>query len=214
MSRIERWLSESPRAVMTFYAMVAAFAAYASMYAFRKPFTATGYDGLTAFTLFGVAFSYKPIAIISQLLGYMGSKFIGIKVASEASMKRRVPLVLGLILFAELMLLMFASRTKRAPMDKAERRKFIRSYFPGVLLLMLGYLCLMTYRDLRDSFMDKILTDLNYTVDSDAQCRQLCRNNRCSAGRCRSYSLFLPSSQILDSWFKRSITIPRSKQNL
>jgi hypothetical protein len=107
-----------------------------------------------------------------------------------------------------------ASRTKRAPMDKAERRKFIRSYFPGVLLLMLGYLCLMTYRDLRDSFMDKILTDLNYTVDSDAQCRQLCRNNRCSAGRCRSYSLFLPSSQILDSWFKRSITIPRSKQNL
>ena len=64
-----------------------------------------------------------------------------------------------------------ASRTKRAPMDKAERRKFIRSYFPGVLLLMLGYLCLMTYRDLRDSFMDKILTDLNYTVDSSTFAR-------------------------------------------
>jgi len=273
MSRIERWLSESPRAVMTLYVMVAAFTAYASMYAFRKPFTATGYDGLTAFTLFGVVFSYKPIAIISQLLGYMGSKFIGIKVASEASMKRRAPLVLGLILFAELMLLMFAlalapynliflflnglslgmvwsllfgilegrrvteflglamsvsvvfasgwvksvgrwtmeswgisefwmpvttgllfvpvllvsllmlyhvpppteediaSRTKRAPMDKAERRNFIRSYFPGVFLLMLGYLCLMTYRDLRDSFMDKILTDLNYTVESSTFAR-------------------------------------------
>ncbi|MDE0859488.1 MAG: hypothetical protein OSA93_04975 [Akkermansiaceae bacterium] len=34
---------------MTFYAMVAAFAAYASMYAFRRPFTATGYDGMMSF---------------------------------------------------------------------------------------------------------------------------------------------------------------------
>lgn len=268
MPNIRKWLEESSSGLPTVYAMIAAFAAYASMYAFRKPFTATGYEGLTAFTAFGVAFSYKPIAIIAQLLGYMSSKFIGIKVASEARMRRRVPTVLGLILFAECMLLLFALtpapynilflflnglplgmvwsllfgilegrkvteflglamsvsvifasgivkgvgrwtmeawhvtefwmpvttgllfipllllslymlhqvppptdkdialRRERRPMLRADRRHFVRTYFPGVLCLMIGYLCLMTYRDLRDSFMDLILADLGYAVDA------------------------------------------------
>jgi len=107
MSRIAAWIDRQPRFVLTIYATSAAFVAYSSMYAFRKPFTAADYEGLTAFSLSGVTFSYKSIAVISQLLGYMCSKFIGIKVASEASFRLRVPLVLALIGFAELMLVLF-----------------------------------------------------------------------------------------------------------
>ena len=68
VTRVGKWLGQQPTFVFVLYAMIAAFSAYASMYAFRKPFTATGYEGISAFTLFGVAFSYKPIAVISQLL--------------------------------------------------------------------------------------------------------------------------------------------------
>jgi len=48
------------------------------MYAFRKPFTAATFDGLT---LFG--FDYKIILIITQAIGYTLSKFIGIRLVSE-----------------------------------------------------------------------------------------------------------------------------------
>lgn len=268
-SSIAFWISRQPQLVLAVFAMTAAFFAYLSMYAFRKPFTAVGYEDVPQLYLFGVAFSYKPIAVTSQLLGYMGSKFLGVKFASEATFSQRVPIVLGLILFAEAMLVCFAltptpynllflflnglplgmvwsmlfgilegrriteflalglsisvvfasgwvksvglmlietwsvpvfwmpaitglcfvpllllslwllysvpppdsldraERTRRAPMGKKERRAFIREFFPGVACMVGGYLCLMAYRALRDDFMDLILADLNYQVDSE-----------------------------------------------
>lgn len=268
MSRFACWIGRQPDWVLTVYAMTAAFGGYMSMYAFRKPFTATGYDSIEPITIFGVAFGYKPIAVISQLLGYTCSKFLGIKFASEASLGARVPAVLGLICFAEIMLVLFAitpapynvfflfcnglplgmvwsmlfgivegrriteflglgmsvsvifssgwvkgvgkwtmetwhvaefwmpavtgllfvplllismlmlwhtppptaedieQRKKRAPMDRLARRAFIRDYFPGVAMLVFGYLCLMAYRNIRDDFMDKILLQLGHPVTS------------------------------------------------
>ncbi len=268
LSPVTRWLSRQPAAVLTLYAMLAAFAAYTSMYAFRKPFTASSYEGLVAFSIGGVAFSYKSMAVISQLLGYMSSKFIGIKVASEASFRRRVPIVLGLIGVSELALVLFGlvpapynilclflnglplgmvwsllfgllegrriteflglgmsisvifssgwvkavgrltmerwqvssfwmpaltglifvplllvslwmlyhvpppdaederQRSSRQPMDGAQRMAFFKRYTGGVVLLVLGYLGLMTYRDLRDSFMPDILAELGTQASS------------------------------------------------
>lgn len=267
-SKLSAWIARQPRYVLTIYAMSAAFAAYASMYAFRKPFTASEYEGIIAFELAGVAFGYKSIAVISQLLGYMSSKFIGIKVASEAPFRKRVPMVLGLIGFAQIMLVFFGlvpqpwniiflflnglplgmvwsllfgvvegrrvteflglgmsisvifssgwvkavgrwtmeewnvsqfwmpaltgllfvpvlllslgmlyhlpppdeldikERTEREPMNRAQRSAFLRKYFVGVALLVIGYLTLMVYRDLRDSFMPDILRDLGHESDS------------------------------------------------
>ena len=267
MSAIRKKLESTNVAVLVVYTMIAAFASYASMYAFRKPFTATSYEGLTAFTLFGVTFGYKPIAVIAQLLGYMGSKFIGIKVASEASMSKRVPLVLMLILFAELMLIGFALtpapynilflflnglplgmvwsllfgiiegrkiseflglamsvsvifssgvvksvgrwlmtdfnvpefwmpaatgacfiplllialymmyqvpppteedvavRSKRHSMSLDDRKSFLKQYFWGVVFLVIGYLALMVYRDIRDTFMIDIMKEMGHTVE-------------------------------------------------
>lgn len=72
--------------------MFGAFITYCSMYAFRKPFTAAMYEGMT---LWGV--DYKIILIISQVLGYMLSKFIGIKLVSEMTANKRILNILLLI---------------------------------------------------------------------------------------------------------------------
>ncbi|ARS38310.1 hypothetical protein CA265_00845 [Sphingobacteriaceae bacterium GW460-11-11-14-LB5] len=84
------------------WCMLAAFGTYFCMYAFRKPFTSGTYTGLTFFNL-----DYKAVLIISQVLGYMISKFIGIKVISELKKSGRKKLIIGLILFAEASLLLF-----------------------------------------------------------------------------------------------------------
>ncbi|NIJ55747.1 DUF5690 family protein [Dyadobacter arcticus] len=84
------------------WALVASFGAYFCMYAFRKPFNAGLYNGLEVWDI-----SYKAILIISQVAGYTLSKFAGIKIISELKPGSRVPLVIGLILFAETALLLF-----------------------------------------------------------------------------------------------------------
>lgn len=73
------------------------------MYAFRKPFNTGLYANLELFGL-----GYKTVLIIAQVLGYMVSKFIGIKVISELKPSKRIPLIAALILFAEAALLGFA----------------------------------------------------------------------------------------------------------
>jgi hypothetical protein len=83
------------------WSVIAAFGAYFCMYMFRKPFTAATFENLS---VFGMA--YKPVVIIAQVLGYTISKFIGIRVVSEASPSKRVAWYLGLILFAELALVL------------------------------------------------------------------------------------------------------------
>ncbi|MFZ1516569.1 MAG: DUF5690 family protein, partial [Saprospiraceae bacterium] len=78
----------------------ASFLCYFSMYAFRKPFTAGTYDGLV---LWGI--SYKFILVIAQVLGYMCSKFFGIKFIAELKPSQRIGLIILLIGIAELALL-------------------------------------------------------------------------------------------------------------
>ncbi|HET9488050.1 MAG TPA: DUF5690 family protein [Chryseosolibacter sp.] len=82
--------------------MVASFGTYFCMYAFRKPFN-TGLYSEAA--LWGIG--YKTILIISQVAGYMLSKFAGIKVISELKAESRIKLIISLILIAELALLFF-----------------------------------------------------------------------------------------------------------
>jgi hypothetical protein len=72
------------------------------MYAFRKPFTAGTYKGLV---LLGV--DYKVALIILQLLGYVISKFIGIKFIAELAPAKRVITLIVLMGIALLSLLGF-----------------------------------------------------------------------------------------------------------
>jgi hypothetical protein len=75
------------------------------MYAFRKPFAAAKFEG--AYFL-GSGVALKTAIVISQILGYALSKFVGIKVCSEAKPGQRAWLLVKLILCAETALIAFA----------------------------------------------------------------------------------------------------------
>ncbi|HNX36123.1 MAG TPA: DUF5690 family protein [Kiritimatiellia bacterium] len=97
------WLETVPSAVFVLYAGIAGFVTYFSMYAFRKPFLATVYEGPEMAGL-----DAKAVFVISQVAGYTLSKYIGIKVCSETRRRYRLPLLLGLALAAETAWLLFA----------------------------------------------------------------------------------------------------------
>jgi hypothetical protein len=73
------------------------------MYAMRKPFTAASYAGME---WYGVQF--KIVLVVSQVLGYATSKFIGIRVISAMKPGQRGIWMLGLLGVALLALLGFA----------------------------------------------------------------------------------------------------------
>jgi len=102
-SAITRWLRTAPPSLFVFYAGFAGFFTYFSMYAFRKPFLASTYEGA------GLAgLDLKTLLVISQVAGYALSKYIGIKVCSETRRHHRLRLLLGLALAAEASWLLFA----------------------------------------------------------------------------------------------------------
>ncbi|HCL06639.1 MAG TPA: hypothetical protein DHW64_12085 [Chitinophagaceae bacterium] len=86
------------------YAALICFLTYASVYAFRKPFTVGVFSGEK--DVFGLA--YKDALVICQVLGYMFSKFYGIKFISELAHIGRGKLVLLLLGISWCALLLFA----------------------------------------------------------------------------------------------------------
>jgi len=103
--RTRVYMTQAPASSKTrlLVAAAAAFSTYFCMYAFRKPFTAATFEGQEAF-----GFAFKATLVISQLLGYMFSKVIGIKVISEMRGQWRAVAIIGLILTAEAALVGFA----------------------------------------------------------------------------------------------------------
>lgn len=83
------------------WAIAAAFTTYFCMYSFRKPFAAGSFEG----EIFGV--QLKIALVLSQVIGYALSKFIGIRVVSETPSDRRAITLVGLIACAELALVVF-----------------------------------------------------------------------------------------------------------
>ncbi len=248
---------------MALYAALVAFLAYASIYAYRKPFTVATFEGIS---FFGV--SYQSLLIISQGLGYMLSKFWGIKFISELKQLGRwktsviligiswlcllvfailpapfgmlclfvngfmlgfmwgivfsyvegrratdfigsvlavsfifaggftrsvgkwlmlewniteqwMPFMTGLVFFLPLILFLFLlervpkpdkedvdERTKRTPMTKEDRKKFLRHFGFGIAAVTITYLFLTIMRDLRDNFMSNIWIELGYANNS------------------------------------------------
>jgi len=72
------------------------------MYAFRKPFAVAKYDDLSVWPQ-----GYKIILVNAQLLGYILSKFLGIKFIAELTRPRRIVGIMLLIAIAEAALLAF-----------------------------------------------------------------------------------------------------------
>src|SRR5438105_5625382 len=104
--RITSWLERAPPSVMNAYAAVAAFSTYFCVYAFRKPFTAATYDGLT---FAGTQIELKTAFVVSQIIGYTLAKYAGIKFCSEASRAWRAWMIVALVASAELAMVLFAT---------------------------------------------------------------------------------------------------------
>jgi hypothetical protein len=98
--RIQTWLEND--FALTLWASVAAFCTYFCMYAFRKPFTAGTFAGMSVWGI-----DLKVMLVVAQVLGYMLSKFVGIKVISEMSPRNRPLSIVVLIGFSWLALLIF-----------------------------------------------------------------------------------------------------------
>lgn len=95
------------------------------MYAVRKSFLAGQYLDLDV----GFKADAKTVLVISQVLGYVISKFLGIKLISEMTDSKRTTWLVGLVSFSWLMLLVFAWLP--------DHLKFIALFFNGLPLGMI-----------------------------------------------------------------------------
>jgi len=100
--KITQWLNHSTLAFVG-YASLTVFVIYTSMYGFRKPYTVGVYSDI-----FFMGISYKVCLVIAQVIGYMISKFYGIKFISSMNPKHRANYILVFIGIAWLSLLLFA----------------------------------------------------------------------------------------------------------
>jgi hypothetical protein len=96
-------LEGAPPWLLVAYAAAAAFATYFSMYAFRKPFLAVTYDTGGLLWL-----EPKTLLAVSQLFGYLASKYVGSVVVSGIRPGQRKWFLFSLIGAAELALVLFA----------------------------------------------------------------------------------------------------------
>jgi len=125
--RLTAWLANAPQPAFTLFAMLAAFSTYFCMYAFRKPFSAAKFADFST-TFFGIEYGLKTVLVVSQLIGYTLSKYLGVKFCSEIKPQRRAMALVGLIVWAEATLVAFALM----PLDW----KFVPLFLNGLSLGM------------------------------------------------------------------------------
>ena len=142
---------------------LASFGLYFCMYAFRKPFSVATFENQL---IFGI--DYKIMLILVQVIGYMLSKFIGIRVVSGLNAQHRVAYLTGMIVFAELTLVLFGLIPK--PLNS------ILFFFNG---LSLGMIWGITFSYLEGRKMTEILSII------------LCSSFIVSSGAVKSVGLWL-----------------------
>ena len=92
-----------PTTRVALYAALLSFLTYASVYAFRKPFTVGTFEQEPH--VFGIP--YKDALVIAQALGYMISKFYGIRFIAELGKFGRGNLIILLVTISWIALLLF-----------------------------------------------------------------------------------------------------------
>ncbi len=100
---ITRWLQITNGFCFSLYTAFSAFSLYTCIFALRKTFGVATYENMN---VGGVDF--KVWMVIFQVLGYMLSKFIGIKVVSELGAHERLKGILLMVSIASLSWLFFA----------------------------------------------------------------------------------------------------------
>ena len=140
-------------------------------------------NGLPLGTVWGVVFSFLEGRRTSEILGaglscaYVVAsgavKSIGSTLLGAGITEAWMPALTGLAFLPIFLAAVYglslipppspadvAARTEREPMSRAERREFVRRFFPGLLLLVIVYLFLTGYRDFRDNYAAEIWADL------------------------------------------------------
>lgn len=100
---ISGWIGAQTGFWFALYASISAFCLYTCIFALRKTFGVATYEGI-AFA----GHSFKVWMVVFQVMGYMLSKFIGIKVVSELNPSSRASGILMMVSIASLSWLFFA----------------------------------------------------------------------------------------------------------
>ena len=100
--KLQKWLSSSPL-VLVICMSFCAFVIYSCMYGFRKPYTVGTYSDLHF-----LGISYKVCLVIAQVIGYMLSKFLGIRFIAAMKPEKRATYIVICIGIAWSSLLLFA----------------------------------------------------------------------------------------------------------
>lgn len=100
---LQRKLLAAPVWFQAMYGAICAFGVYCCMYAFRKPFTVGEFKDLQFLNI-----DYKVWLIIAQVIGYMFSKFYGIRFISSLKLKNRSVYIISFISISWVALLFFA----------------------------------------------------------------------------------------------------------
>lgn len=90
--------------MLAIYASLLIFFLYTCCYAYRKPFTAAIYEGET---LWG--FDLKILYVLSEIIGYALSKFIGVHILPSMKKNQRMFYIIGLLTFSQIAWLGFGS---------------------------------------------------------------------------------------------------------
>jgi len=143
-------------------------------------------NGLPLGMIWGMIFSYLEGRKNTELLGAGLSvsfifssgfvKSIGSVVMSWGITEWWMPFVTGCLFFVPMLLFLWmldqlpapsaediALRTKRQPMNGHQRKNFILTFAPGLLLLIIAYALLTAFRDFRDNFSAEIWDSLGYS---------------------------------------------------
>src|ERR1044072_616160 len=97
---IQKQLKRTDQFTFSLYAALVSFGTYSCMYAFRKPFTAALFEGVSF-----LGIDYKIWIVIAQTMGYAASKIYGIRFIAEMQSAKRARSIVVLILFSLLALL-------------------------------------------------------------------------------------------------------------
>lgn len=142
-------------------------------------------NGLPLGMIWGMIFSYLEGRKNTEFLGAGLSvsfifssgfvKSVGSWIMSLGASEWWMPFITGFLFFVPLLLFLWlldqlpapsaedeAMRTKRQPMNGAQRKNFILTFAPGLVLLILAYALLTAFRDFRDNFSAEIWNSLGF----------------------------------------------------
>ena len=142
-------------------------------------------NGFPLGMIWGLVFSYLEGRKTTEFMGAVMSislifasgfvKTVGRTIMSTLSVSEYwMPFVTGLIFLLPFMLSVYCLelipapsiedqklRTKRVPMNAAQRREFVASFLPGIIFTLVIYVLLTILRDMRDNFEVEIWANLN-----------------------------------------------------